>query len=675
MLVSGRGNAFLRKATVKMLVEIGSDPQVAILGNLGLRTAGGLNANTSTNTSSTGEYDTDVELAQIKPLLTRLTSALNLKSRSNKPLEPEMLVKLGFLRKTVLPQPYIKVAQYGDAQMMKIEAYSTSREEALTMSNLLAEYYMESRVERTKQEFKQARMLVEGRMQEVADNYRGGLSRAADFKEQTGVADIDKELSAVINKVYTLQTSNEENEKNIVEADRKLALAREKLKEIKPFRKDSQEYIQSDLIKYVQQKFGDLTMSLAEKSVDITKEHPDYQVLEKKIEAVKELVRSELDAGQKLVLNSERLSIDPEYDDLYKKTYTDYIDREAAIAKRVVLQEYIDDYKKVLLGFAAKASTLNELDADTAVYKTTYSNLLGLMAQLSVAEAIAMTNINIVEHATIPDKQYFPSVLLNSIAAIILGVLFALGAAFFVDYADTSVSTPEDFKRLNLVTRLGSIPFSRHLKKKRIVSTLPPAAREREAFRAVRNSIDYELAGRALSSLAVTSSFAREGKSTVAANLAVLCSDRQKKVLLVDLNLLNPTLHTAFNVDNSTGVSDVLAGGVELKSAIRSSATPGLDVLPCGKVPADAGRVAEADRVREILNDLKGMYDLVIIETPAILSFSNAVLIARLADGVVHVVEYGRVKSAMFEHVQQLMSKAGISCVGAVVNKEDAVTF
>ncbi|MEW6416556.1 MAG: polysaccharide biosynthesis tyrosine autokinase [Nitrospirota bacterium] len=647
------------KATAKILIESSSDPQTALLEALGLKTGGGLNTKSSTSSDS-NEYDTEIELAKIKPLLVQLVSSLHLKARDGSLIKPETLLKLGLLRKTVLPQPYINVDQYKDAGMIKIESYSTNPAEAVKMSNQLAQYYKRNRIERTKKEYEEARILVESRIQQVKEQYLKDLSMTQDYKIKEEIVDLDKETTVLINKLSSLQTTYEDNEKGIVEFDKRIALVRKKLQGMEKLRKDSEEFSLNDLVKTLQSRRDDLLINMASKTVDITKEHPDYKSLEKQVETIKELLTNEA----MKVFNSEKYTVDPLYDELARKVVFDYIDKETAIARRSLIQRYIDVYQKKLLLIPIKSSVLNRFDTDTVVSKNTYQKLLGYLTEINVAESIAMTNINVVEEATLPDEAYFPKKSFNYLLGFFLGLFWGLVMALFIEYIDNTIKGPEDLRNYEL-TLLGSIP---KIKGKPLISKLDPNDPAYEAYRKVFSGIHFARLDNPPKKLLISSINPKEGSSTMVANIGIMYAEEGKKVLLVDTDLRRPNIHRIFDLPNTEGFTDLLSQNAEIEKVIRESGIEGLSILPSGPTPPDAGLLLKSDRMQDIIKELEERYDILIFDTAPLIIKNDAMLLMNYLDALIIVLKNKMTTHRDISGVAEVLKNAKIIPLGVILN-------
>ena len=280
-------------------------------------------------TQSTEGYDTEIALATLRPLLEELISSLHLKNRKGEVIKPEKLIKWSLTNK-IFPQPYIEVDQYEDADMLEIASTSANPTEAVNMANKLAELYINDDLGRVRAEYKAARVFIENRFQMVKEEYYKSLYDIKDFKITGKTVDLSLETQNLINKIMTLNTNYEDNERTILELKKNITEAESKLKKVEKFRSEIKDFTQSDEVKSLKTKLSDLLIKVSEKSSDITPEHPDYKQLEKEIETVKDLIKKEA----KVVFNSKRFSIDPVYDELSKNLIINSIDRDVDITKR-----------------------------------------------------------------------------------------------------------------------------------------------------------------------------------------------------------------------------------------------------------------------------------------------------------------------------------------------------
>jgi len=656
------------KVKAKLFIET-SDTISSLLSSLGTKGTkmGGVIPQKTGKTGST-DYETDIALAKIRPLVEKLISSLNIKDRHGKTMRPDKLTDSSFISKLknkVLPRPHIEVDQYEGADILEIAAYSPNPSEAANMSNKLATLYIEDRLERKREEYKAAKIFIKGQMKEVKEEYYKSLSALSDFKISKKTVNLDTETQNLINKIATLKGDYEDNEKTILESRRKIADSSKKLKDMEKFRKESKELTRSDALKSLQTKLDGYLVDIAQKSVEYTKEHPDYKILEKEIETAKELIKNE----KKVALNSVSISIDPIYDELSKNLIDAHIDKNIAIAKKGLLQKYINAYQEELLNIPLKDVENSKLELTLTINKDMYQNLLEYLMTVSIAESMTLSNIRLIEDAVEPYKPYFPRRYLNFAIGFFLSVFWGLVLSLFVEYIDNTIKTPEDIKHIKSLNFLGIIPNSKLLKDMNIISKLNPTLPVVEAYRTIRNSIQYASLDKPMKTIVVTSSMESEGKSSMSSNISITYSMEKKKVILVDLDLRRPTAHKFFKLSNNNGITNILSGGFSLDETIVHTDVSGLDLLTSGPIPPDPSSLIESQKLRDIVNKLKEMYDMVIIDTPPVMAVNDATVVGRIADGILLVIESGRATFSIVDHIKELFTKAGLNTIGIVLNK------
>ena len=189
-----------------------------------------------------------------------------------------------------------------------------------------------------------------------------------------------------------------------------------------------------------------------------------------------------------------------------------------------------------------------------------------------------------------------------------------------------------------------------------------------EAYRMIRTSIQFSNEEKRLKTIAFTSAGANEGKSTVVANLAVVMAQAGHKVVLLDCDLRNPSLHKIFNLQNM-GLSNSVMAGENIVDVVQRSEVQDLDVLTSGPIACYPSELLGSKRMQDVLNELADKYDYVLIDTPPVLSFTDAAVIAGKADGVILLMESGRVKPALAKEAKQILEQTKSNIIGIILNK------
>jgi capsular exopolysaccharide synthesis family protein len=195
-----------------------------------------------------------------------------------------------------------------------------------------------------------------------------------------------------------------------------------------------------------------------------------------------------------------------------------------------------------------------------------------------------------------------------------------------------------------------------------------------EAFRLLRSSLKWGQVGNTTRTLAVTSANPREGKTTTSTNLAAVFALEGKQVLLIDCDVRRTRLHRAFRVPRNPGLVQVLRGMLPPATAVRTTFISGLSFLPAGHDTDNFPDLLGSERMRTLLAELSGDFDVIVLDTPPVLAVADAIAIAPLVDGVVLVVQSGVTDRRAVQQSLQQLERVGAQLVGAVLNDSQGET-
>jgi len=190
-----------------------------------------------------------------------------------------------------------------------------------------------------------------------------------------------------------------------------------------------------------------------------------------------------------------------------------------------------------------------------------------------------------------------------------------------------------------------------------------------EAFRVLRTNLQFAAVDKELKVILVTSASPNEGKSTVVQYLAQTISQTGKKVIAVDADLINPTLHRRFGFPNQRGLSNLIVGDADVTVFMRPKDYPNLSVITTGPIPPNSSELLGSVHMKRLLDLLREEYDVIIMDTPPILPVTDAVVASSLADGVILVVQSGKTRHGEVRHAQEVLEAAHANLVGVVLNR------
>jgi succinoglycan biosynthesis transport protein ExoP len=355
----------------------------------------------------------------------------------------------------------------------------------------------------------------------------------------------------------------------------------------------------------------------------------------------------------------------------------------------------------------AQQATEAGLDRRVEVLRATADALRQEYQKARISEALGAADIEILDLAPLPYRKTGVPRPVELALGLLLATLLGGGAAVAAEVTNRSVRRPEDLHAVIGAAELGTIPRIQRLEagngarallangsnvgRPRV--SLPevvfdpsnPLTLEAEAFRMLRISLAFSW-GDGPCTLVVTSAAPQEGKTLIATNLAATFARGGAKVLLVDCDIHRPRLHRLFKVSRAPGLMDLLRmSGVpghsissaaalsERLGAIRRTSIERLSLLPCGADPQNSAELLETATLRDLLNELRREFSVIILDTPPVLVSADAATLAGSTDGVILVVRAGQTDRGAAELARQRVSSAGGRLLGAVLNDPDGV--
>jgi len=318
----------------------------------------------------------------------------------------------------------------------------------------------------------------------------------------------------------------------------------------------------------------------------------------------------------------------------------------------------------------------DRLETLLAQYRQTYASLVQSYEEVRMAEAQNSSDIVLVEAAKTPGSPFKPDVELTVLMAALAGLLLGGGIALGFEALDDTVRAPDEVLQQLGLPLLGLIA-NHTTAGKQPVSASEPRAPVVEAFRALRTHIKFS-ADRPLCSILVTSPSPGEGKSLVAANLAVVLAQGEKRVTLIDGDMRKPTVHKIFGVQNQRGFSNLLEllpyyrdGKMSLKGELQPSGVRNLNLLTSGRLPLNPAEMLASEKTGAAIDLLAGDADMLVLDSPPVLAVTDAAVLAAHVDGVVLVIKPGVTRLGAAREAVEQLRLVGANLIGAVFNDVD----
>lgn len=348
---------------------------------------------------------------------------------------------------------------------------------------------------------------------------------------------------------------------------------------------------------------------------------------------------------------------------------------EIAFAQEKSLYAELEREKDKAKALTRKSIQFSVLQREVESNKQIYNTLLTRMKETSLTSGLNTSNIKIIDWADASFSPIKPNKKRNILLAIIVGLAMGVGMAFFLEYMNDSIESPEYIEK-----HLG-IPFLGHLEhiknpgegsketKWELFARDDPNSTASEAMRNIRTNISFRLKGKSCQSFSVVSANSGEGKSFFAINIAMLFASMGKKTVVVDGDMRKSRINELADIERSPGLSDALTGKVSFASIIKSVLTPNLYILASGTKPPNPAELLTSHKINEFNEKLSNAFDIVIYDTPPITSVTDPLILSQIAGNVVMLIKGSQTKKNVLRRCVKQLSEFDIRILGTVLNE------
>jgi non-specific protein-tyrosine kinase len=372
-------------------------------------------------------------------------------------------------------------------------------------------------------------------------------------------------------------------------------------------------------------------------------------------------------------------------------TFSRYVAEESLgqiEATRASLDEQIAEVRDQVESLDAEISTLDTEanQGDTAIQtqiddlRAQRSRLQQQIADLevqgqsvSIGIASAQTQVTVSAPASAPSAPYAPRVTFYTVLGVFVGLLIAVAAIALLQYLDNSVHGDVDVQQLLGVPVLSTVPTQSSVQPggNQVYVIADPRSQASESIRMLRANLEFAFAGRDVKTLAISSASPEEGKSTVAANLAVVMAQAGLSTVLIDADLRKPTQHRIFGIPNDEGLTTLLTHPERpWKDVSTRVATSNLFLLPSGPIPPNPSDLLSIDHFPKLLKEIGETADLVVIDTPPILAVADPLVVARKSDAALLVTRAGKTRRDAVRKAVDALQNGNVWMPGVVINQQ-----
>lgn len=346
-------------------------------------------------------------------------------------------------------------------------------------------------------------------------------------------------------------------------------------------------------------------------------------------------------------------------------------DYELALSKERNLKALLSRTKSEALELNEKFIQYGILKREVETNRQLYDALMKKIKEQSVTEKIQSVNVWIVEKAETPEYPVKPRKALNLLLGIIVGLFGGVGIAFFIEYLDNTIKSPDDAEARLEKPVLAVIPLLKE-KDKNIEEIVlkEPRSSFAEDYKVLRTSLLLASAEKPPKTVLITSTGPDEGKTVTAINLASAIAQSEYTVLLIDADLRKPRIHKVFSLNNDKGLSTYLAGASDM-NIIQEGPLSNFSIIPSGPLPPNPSELLGSKRMKELIETLKDKYDVIIIDSPPVLTVSDSMILGRIVDGLLLVTRGGKTTYELAGRAIKSLTDMKENLLGVVINALD----
>lgn len=534
----------------------------------------------------------------------------------------------------------LRIAPSGNSRVVNVSYVSPYPAETSRIANGVVESFIQGNLERKYNTTAYAREFLDERLATTKRALEESERRIVDYAEQEGILDLGGGNSLDENSIVALNNELSDAESERIKAEQKFKTASES--------KAYRDLLDSNALNLLKQRRTELSAEYQELLGRFKPEYPDMVKLQTRIDAVD----AEIELESVAIINALE------------------VDFDAAVAREQSLKDRVDQLRLGLQQDRNSRIEYGILQREVETLRTQYQALLQRSKEISIASGIGSSDVSIVDRALVPGMPFEPNMQRRLLQAFILSLAFGVGLAFALNFIDDSIKTPEDVRTKLGLPSIGVIP---KLAKKRdlVADELDnPKSQLSEAFASARTALEFATEEGAPSSLLITSTRPGEGKTSTALALAISFAKGEKKVLIIDADMRKPSF--VVDSDKSIGLSGLLTGHENLRDHVVQSMTDGLSILPSGVIPPNPAQLLSGGRLRDIISEAERNFDIVIVDSPPVLSFTDSPRLGSVVAGTLLIVEAGKNRTPAARRTCSRLYDARTNLLGVVLSKFDA---
>ncbi|MGB6987174.1 MAG: polysaccharide biosynthesis tyrosine autokinase [Candidatus Aquilonibacter sp.] len=490
-------------------------------------------------------------------------------------------------------------------------------------------------------------------------------NRLTAFETQHRLANIDEQTQATITNMAALDAKLQQAQGDEQQAQAQLSSEDVQMSSVPATITGTTNISENPVVSNLETQLTQVNVQLEQAEQQYTDRHPQVIALKQQ----KAQLESDIAKQQANVVAGKSVVPNPVYEQLAQQASQARSLVASDDAQIAELRNQLHETQPELSQLPGQAAELADLQRRAKSAQDVYAALAQKYVDARVASETAISDVTITQPANASQATVRPSLVLNFLISLVLGLVLGITGALVLDYLDNSIRDEREVEEELAIPQLGSVPF---VQLRGGTPLLPwVKALALDAFLQLVTNIKYAV-GEPLRSLTVTSPEQGDGKSTVALNVALALNELEGPVLLVDGDLRRPSLHAKLHLINERGLSDVLVGACALGDAVQTHKRTGLAVLTSGTATPNPIKLLESARFDDLLDELYARYKVVVFDGAALTNNLDSAVLARRTTGTVLVVSQGSSDLRAASHALKRLSRMGArNVLGFVMNRVD----
>jgi polysaccharide biosynthesis transport protein len=341
---------------------------------------------------------------------------------------------------------------------------------------------------------------------------------------------------------------------------------------------------------------------------------------------------------------------------------------ESSLAQEEEMKKRIELLKQDVLDLQKRSIQYNTLKREADTNRDLYTSLLQRFKEVDVASGVGANNVFVVDRALLPYSPSSPRLSRALLIALVLGLGAGFGVAYILERLDDKIRSIEQIESIAGFPALGVIPNVSDVEQE----LADPRSALCEAYRSLCTALQFATENGLPKTLTITSAGPSEGKSLTSTMIAKHFAAMGRKVLLVDADLRNPSLHVKFASDNTVGLSNYLTGACTPPDVMQKTEIPNLAFIASGPLPPNAADLLASARVLSLLSIGSEVFDLIVIDGPPVVGLADAQLLSSAAAATLFVVAAGSTRTGLVRGALRRLQLSRGSVIGAILTKYDA---